>query len=268
MAIFLIVSGMSFSLFNQQQASAKLLQGQTALNVALRNAATLLQMDLAGAGSGYFQGVNMPSWPVGVTLVNNMGTPGTSLLQLGHLQLRLYLLRPNQYHCGGHSRAPIRQFMLPTVRAPAGGTNCSYTNAGTAYGQAAVASGTTWTLANTAAEFKAGDQLLFLNSSGTKITTVKLSSAPTVSGSTVKFTFNATNADGSNTSWQMILWISPTAMARRIAPPTTNLQICIVPVIGFSSLRPSTTSCVPGRAETIPVFAIRLRALPTFRTPS
>jgi prepilin-type N-terminal cleavage/methylation domain-containing protein len=199
MAIFLLVSGMSFSLFNQQQASAKLLQGQTGLNVALRNAATLLQVDLAGAGSGYFQGVNMPSWPVGVTIVNTMSTSGATC----------YNSATTSYGYTCFDQINVIVAATPSTYPPihatdstgaSGSTNCSYTNTGTAYGQAAVVSGTTWTLANTAAEFKAGDQLLLLNSTGTKITTVKLSAAPTVSGSTVKFTFSATNADGSTTS--------------------------------------------------------------------
>ena len=54
------------------------LQGRTALNVALRNAAAQLQMDIASAGSGYFQGVNMPSWPISVTIINNMSSDGTA----------------------------------------------------------------------------------------------------------------------------------------------------------------------------------------------
>ena len=59
--------------------------------------------------------------------------------------------------------------------------------------------GTTWTLANTAAGYKQGDQLLFMNNAGTLVSTAVLTSAPAVSGSVVKFTFNATNSDGSNT---------------------------------------------------------------------
>ena len=74
MTIFVAVSGVAFSLFNQEQIASRALQGRTALNVALRNAAAQLQMDIASAGSGYFQGVNMPSWPISVTILNNMST--------------------------------------------------------------------------------------------------------------------------------------------------------------------------------------------------
>ena len=46
------------------------------MNVALRNAAAQMQVDLVNAGTAYFQGANIPSWPVGVTIVNNVVTSG------------------------------------------------------------------------------------------------------------------------------------------------------------------------------------------------
>ena len=46
MTIFVAVSGVAFSLFNQEQIASRALQGRTALNVALRNAAAQLQMDI------------------------------------------------------------------------------------------------------------------------------------------------------------------------------------------------------------------------------
>jgi prepilin-type N-terminal cleavage/methylation domain-containing protein len=197
-AVFLIISNVAFSLFNQQQTSAKLLQGQTALNVALRNAVSQLQMDLVGGGSGYFQGVNMPSWPVGVTIVNNMSTSNTSC----------YNSTTKTYGTSCFDQfniiAAANQTTYPAIHATdsTGGTsgtaNCSTTSSGTAYGQAAVVNGTTWSLANTALEFRAGDQLLFITNSGARITTAVLTANAAASSTAVRFTFNATNADGSN----------------------------------------------------------------------
>ncbi len=205
MAIFLIVSGMSFSLFNQQQASAKLLQGLTGLNVSLRNAATLLQVDLAGAGSGYFQQVNMPSWPVGVTLVNTMVAnvncnTGTVYSSTCFDQINIVVAATPAINCG-----PAQPCYPPIHVADCGAAGSgSNTSAGTACGQFAttIVNGVTtvWTLAQTAAAFSSGDQLLFLNNTGTQVTTVKLTANAAVSGTYVKFTFNATNADGSTTS--------------------------------------------------------------------
>jgi hypothetical protein len=69
-----------------------------------------------------------------------------------------------------------------------------------AYGQAAAG----LSLAATAGNYSAGDQLLFLNGKGSKMTAVILTQAPLVVGTAIKFTFNATNADGTNTglNWQ------------------------------------------------------------------
>jgi hypothetical protein len=207
MAVFLLISGMSFSLFNQQQRSSTLLQGLTALNVALRNSVAGLQMDVVGGGSGYFQNVNMPSWPVAVTIVNNMNPNGTSCYNS--------TTQTYSWTCFDQLTiiAAAPQTTYPAIQATdttggnSGTLNCSSTNPGTtAYGQAAVVTvngvQTTWTLANTAAEFKQGDQLLFVKTGGStnKITTVVLTANAAVNSTNtaVKFTFNATNADGTN----------------------------------------------------------------------
>jgi hypothetical protein len=54
------------------------------------------------------------------------------------------------------------------------------------------------TLAQTAGLFSQGDQVLFLTSTGLQYTTAVLTQAPAVSGNAVKFTFNATNTNGTN----------------------------------------------------------------------
>jgi len=186
-AVFMLVAGAAFTLFNKQELASEVVQGQVGLNIALRNAATQLQIDLANAGSGYFQGLNVPSWPVGVTVVNNVVTAGTSCYNSG----------TSTYGASCFDQVNIIAAANPTTYPPihssdstggAGVGNCSNTNTGIAYGQAA--SG--FTLAQTAAEFSSGDQLLFLTSTGNYITSVVLTAAPTVVGSAVKFVFNAT----------------------------------------------------------------------------
>jgi len=199
MAIFLLISSVAFKLFNQQQLSTQLLRDQVGLNVALRNAMTQMQLDISNAGSGYFQGVNIPSWPVGVTIVNNVVASGTSC----------YTASTKTYGTSCFDQLNVLTAANTTTYPPinatdsTGGTsptaNCSNLTTGVAYGQAAVLNGTTWTLANTAAEFKSGDQVLFLNSSGSLLSTVILTANASVVGSAVKFQFNATNANGSNT---------------------------------------------------------------------
>jgi prepilin-type N-terminal cleavage/methylation domain-containing protein len=192
MAIFLIVSGMSFSLFNQQQASSKLMQGQTGLNMALRNAVAQLQMDMVGAGSGVFQGANIPAWPVGVTIVNHVVGTGSTC----------YYTLPNESSSSYTSSCfdqiniitAANQTTYPRIYATGTSANnfCSVTSQGVAYGQAAVVNGTAWSLAASAAEFKNGDQLLFEKNDGTMITSVVLTADASVSNGMVKFTFQPT----------------------------------------------------------------------------
>ncbi len=194
LAIFTVIGGVAFRLFRQQQSSYSMQAGQVGLNLALRNAVSQMQMDLANAGSGYFQGVNIPTWPVGVTIVNNIVGNGNSC----------YHSAQKAYGPTCFDQINVIAAANPTAYPPinatdsTGGTsptaNCSNTSSGTAYGQAAAG----LTLAQTAANFMKNDQLLFLNSTGQKITSVVLTQNAAVLGSAVEFTFNATNTDGTN----------------------------------------------------------------------
>lgn len=208
MALFLLISGVAFSLFNQQQNSAMILRDQAGLNLALRNAITQLQLDIANGGSGYYQGLNVPSWPVGVTIMNNVVSSGNSCYnQNGKLEFG--------YQCFDQLNiiASADPSTYPAAHATDssganGSANCSYTDQGVAYTQAATLNGVAQTLASTAAEFKRGDQVLFLTQPGSTVTTTLpsaqqmstavLTADGAVSGSAVKLTFTATNADGTN----------------------------------------------------------------------
>jgi len=186
-AVFMLVAGAAFTLFNKQELSSEVVQGQVGLNIALRNAATQLQIDLANAGSGYFQGLNIPNWPVGVTIVNNVVSAGSSC----------YNSTTSTYGSSCFDQVNIIAAANAATYPPINATdstgangvaNCSNTNTGIAYGQAA--SGLT--LAQTAAKYSSGDQLLFLTATNNHITSVVLTAAPTVVGSAVRFVFSPT----------------------------------------------------------------------------
>jgi prepilin-type N-terminal cleavage/methylation domain-containing protein len=211
LAILGIVAAAAFSLFNQQSKSSTTLQGQVGLSLALRNTASQLQLDIANAGDGYFQGVNIPSWPVGVTITNNWVPPGSTC----------YNSTTGEYGPNCFDQLNIISAASPTTYPPTyatdatGGTsgtaNCSYTSP---TGGTGVAGSTTiiyaqaappnlshpggLTLAQTAAEFSVGDQLLFVKSSGQQITSAVLASAPTTNGKAVLLTIYQTQTDGSN----------------------------------------------------------------------
>lgn len=187
LAIFMLIGGAAFSLFSKQQSSATLLQNQVGLNLALRNAANQMQLDIENAGSGYFQGVNIPTWPVGVTIVNNVPASGTSC----------YNSTTARYGVNCFDQLNVITAADPATYPPINTTdstggnglgNCSNTNTGIAYGQAA--SGLT--LSQTVAKFKRNDQVLLLNSTGSKLTSVVLTADAVVAGSAVKFVFNST----------------------------------------------------------------------------
>jgi type II secretory pathway pseudopilin PulG len=193
MGVFMLISGVAVTLFRDQQIASQNLAGQVGLNLSLRNAVAQIQMDLANAGSGYFPGLNMPSWPVGVTLKNNVVANGQSCYTAGTFTYGPTCF--DQINIITAAASPITQ---PTdSRGLTGLGHCSDTStANSTYGQAAAGK----TLAQTADLYAAGDQLLFLNAGGTQITTVVLTRDPVVSGNAVKFTFNLTDQNGLNTA--------------------------------------------------------------------
>ena len=193
MGMFMVISAAAISLFRQQQIASEGITGTAGLNLALRNTVSQLQMDLANAGSGYFVGVNMPSWPVGVTVNNRVVAAGNSCYNAGTFTYGANCFDQLNVIAADPATPPVH---ATDSTGAAGAGNCSLTSSGTAYAQAA----TGLTLAQTAAKFSVGDQLLFMNNTGLLITTaVLIQPTPAVVGGAVKLTFNATNANGTNT---------------------------------------------------------------------
>lgn len=202
MAIFLLISKAAFQLFSQQQLSSEVVQGQVGLNMSLRNSATMLQVDLANAGSNFYRAVALSNvgWGIGVTIVNNAPASGSSC----------YTASTNTYGSTCFDQLNIISAADPATYPAINATDttgssspsaCSSTSSGNAYGQAAPANSffpSGLSLAATAAKFKSGDQLLFLDSSGNFLTTAVLTADATVASGAVKFAFHATNTDGSN----------------------------------------------------------------------
>jgi prepilin-type N-terminal cleavage/methylation domain-containing protein len=183
MAVFLVVAGAVFSLFSPQQTQYHQEQGNIGLNIGLRNAVTQLQLDLANAGTGYYNGANIPGFPVGITLVNNPSGTGC--------------------HTSGttaYTAACFDTLNIVTVNSsiPAthvdGAGGCSNVTNSTI--DADPASGLT--AAQTAANYSAGDQVLLVSSNGKLIQSFVLTGPGQVSGSWVALQHDPTNADGTN----------------------------------------------------------------------
>lgn len=74
MAMFLILAGAAFSLFNQHVSLVTRQQNLSAVNIGLRNAMAQLEMDLAGAGQNLLSSVQgaTPTFSLGVVIRNNV----------------------------------------------------------------------------------------------------------------------------------------------------------------------------------------------------
>jgi prepilin-type N-terminal cleavage/methylation domain-containing protein len=184
MAMFLIVGGTAVNLFKQHVPMFTQQQNQTAVNVAMRNAAAQMQIDLANAGTGYYQGVNIPAWPIGLTIVNPAAgavcnVAGTQTYGAGCFDtLNIISVDPN----------------TPPSNPQDIGANCVSSTSSNLF---ATPIGAT-TLAQLASDYNTGDELLVVKSDGSQMTTVILSAPGQVTGGKVKLQHNPTAADGSN----------------------------------------------------------------------
>ncbi len=194
LTVFLIVSSAAFGLFTQHQTLFNEEQNLAALNIGLRNAMSQLQTDVVNAGTGFYVGANIPDWPVGVTLVNNVA--GASC----------YNAATKTYTATCFDRLNIiaTDPNTPPVHPEDIGTNCVSTTSSILFTEPA----TGMTAAQTAALFHTGDQLLLVKSDGSQMTTTVLTSDGQVSGTKIQLQHNPTGADGTNNSLSDPLGIS------------------------------------------------------------
>jgi prepilin-type N-terminal cleavage/methylation domain-containing protein len=221
LSLFLAVGSAAFTLFAREETTFLRQQGLSGTNIAMRNAATQLQMDLYNAGTAYFQGANIPSWPVGVTIMNHVVAAGSSCYNATTFTYTAQCFDILNVIAGADPATYPPTHSTDSTGAN-GPTNCSSTSTGVAYAQAA----TGLTLPQTAAKYTAGDEILFLTSNGKTMTAVVLNAAPTVVGSTVKFTFNGTRTDGTNTLANDPLDITACDNGTCPAPNNFGAQFC------------------------------------------
>jgi prepilin-type N-terminal cleavage/methylation domain-containing protein len=193
LTIFLVVSSAAFDLFSMHEAAYGQQQMINGLNISLRNALTQMQLDLVNAGTGVTVGPDIPSWPIGVTVTNGSGSgcdPTTSQSYVPSCFDSFSVIQVD-----GNA---------PPVHPAVSGTNCVSTTSSTFFVDAA--SG--MSLSSTAALFHTGDQLLFLKSDASQMTSAILTSDGQVTGSDVKLQHNPTGTDGINSTANDPLGIS------------------------------------------------------------
>lgn len=186
MAVFLVIGGAAVSLVKKHMPIFTSQQNQTGLNISMRNAVAQMQIDVVNGGTGYYQGVNIPAWPVGITVLN--GAPGTGC----------YDAASQTYGPGCFDRLNVISVDQNTPPSNPGdiGSNCVSTTATSLF---ITPIGAT-TLDQLAADFHTGDQILLVKSDGSQMTSTILTSDGLVSGGKVKLAHNPTATDGTNTT--------------------------------------------------------------------
>jgi prepilin-type N-terminal cleavage/methylation domain-containing protein len=187
MAVFLVIGGAAMSLFKMHVSQFTDQQNQIGLNTSLRNALTQMEVDIANAGTGFYTTVDKASFPIGVTIVSGGGA-GCNAGQVYTAACfdTLNILSVDGSTPPGH---------------PDGPGNCTNTNT-SANALVAVppanvlnpATNAPWTVAQYAAQFNNGDQVLF--ASGLNFNTAALTGPGVVAGAEVSLPHQTTNVAG------------------------------------------------------------------------
>src|SRR5690348_2219477 len=183
-AIFMIIGGAAIGLVRKHAPLFTTQQQQTGLNIALRNAAAQMQIDVVNAGTGYYQGVNIPSWPIGVTIINN--PPATSCFDA-----TTHTYGPT---CFDAMNVIAIDSNTPPSNPQDIGANCVSTTSSSLF--ITPIGGTT--LNQLAADFQSGDEVLLVKQDGSQMTTTVLTSDGQVTGGKIKLAHNPTGAGGVN----------------------------------------------------------------------
>jgi prepilin-type N-terminal cleavage/methylation domain-containing protein len=185
-AVFLLVSGAAFALLAKHQPLFNQQQNAAGLNISMRNAVAQMQLDIVNAGTGYYVGANIPGWPVGISVINS--NPGT-----GCNNPATYTYSST---CFDSFNIIGADSSTPPAHPTDNGSNCVSTTSSVLF---ATPTGST-TLAQLAADYHAGDQILVVKSDGSQMTTAILTKDGQVTGGKVQLQHNPTGASGSNSS--------------------------------------------------------------------
>ena len=184
-AVFLVVSTAALSLYSSHLPLFREQQNQAGLNIAMRNTVSQLQLDVANAGSGYYQGINIPDFPISLTIQNNVATSSTPCNT------------PSTFTYGPNCFDQLNIILVDPTTPPAhvdqSGTTCSGTNASILFADPIAPT----TAAQLAADYHTGDQVLVVKSDGSGMTSVVLTKDGQVSGNKIQLQHNPTGADGS-----------------------------------------------------------------------
>lgn len=193
-AVTVVICGAALTLFAKHAPLFNQQQNMAALNIQIRNAVSQLQLDTINAGSGYYQGINIPDFPIGLTIQNNTTTPCNT---------------PSTFTYGPNCFDQLNVIAVDSSAPPSHptdiGTNCVSSTSSTLFANPVSPT----TAAQLATDFHNGDQLLLVNSDGSQMTSVILTKDGSVSGSKVQLQHNPTGANGTNSSDPAFIAVNP-----------------------------------------------------------
>jgi Tfp pilus assembly protein PilV len=76
MLMFLVIGATVISMFAQNVPLFNQQQNTASLNIGLQSVVAQLQLDLSNAGTGFYPGMKLPTWPTGLTIKNS--TPASA----------------------------------------------------------------------------------------------------------------------------------------------------------------------------------------------
>lgn len=190
MVVFLIVAGAAFTLVRQHMPLFNSQQQQAGLNIATRNVIAQMQIDVVNAGTGFYQGINIATWPIGVTILNNPLPPGTDC------RTATTVNGTTTYTYGANCFDQLNVIAIDPTTPPAH-PDAPAADVANSSILAIVPTGTT-TLSDLASHYKTGDEVLVVSATGDQMTTTILTKGGQVTGGDVHLQHNPTGADGSN----------------------------------------------------------------------
>jgi prepilin-type N-terminal cleavage/methylation domain-containing protein len=192
--VTVLIFGAALSLFAKHAPLFNKQQNMAALNIQIRNAVSQLQLDTINAGSGYYQGINIPDFPIGLTIQNNTTTPCNT---------------PSTFTYGPNCFDQLNIIAVDSSAPPSHptdtGNNCASSTSSVVFANPISPT----TTAQLAGDFHSGDQILLVTSDGSQMTSVVLTKDGSVSGSKVQLQHNPTGANGTNASDPAFITVNP-----------------------------------------------------------
>ncbi len=192
--VTVLICGAALTLFARHAPLFTQQQNLAALNIQIRNAVSQLQLDTINAGSGYYQGINIPDFPIGLTIQNHTTTPCNTPAT--------FTYGPN---CFDQLNIVAVDSSAPPSHPTDIGTNCVSSTSAVLFANPVSPT----TAAQLAADFHTGDQILLVTSNGSQMTSVILTSNGSVSGAKVQLQHNPTGANGTNSSDPAYIAVNP-----------------------------------------------------------